>query len=84
MQHFVAETRLQVTEELLGSEFALGDGRRVTWREATVNDHRQRIALLTHNAAANAEAATRHEKAVELIVHAGVATLGEVPETAAA
>lgn len=72
------ETELRVTAELLGSEFALGDGRRVTWGQATVADHEQRVALLTRNATANAEAAARHLAAVEMLRGHGVGTLAEL------
>jgi hypothetical protein len=75
----VAQTRLEVTEELLGSEFALGDGRKVTWREATVEDHEQRVAMLQKNVVANAEAAARHLKAVEMIRENNVRCLGQLP-----
>lgn len=72
------ETRLEVTAELLGSEFALGDGRRVTWGKATKEDHQQRIELLQQNAAANVEAAARHTQTIRMLNEAGVACLSEI------
>lgn len=73
---------MEFTAELLASEFALGDGRRVTWGEATVGDHEQRIELLTKNAAANAEAAARHVNAVSVLTSLGLERLSDVPDPA--
>lgn len=73
------ETRLEVTQELLGTEFALGDGRRVTWGTATRADHEQRVSMLNNNAAANAEAAARHMQAIDLLERAGVTCLRDAP-----
>lgn len=78
IEQIAAETRLEVTAELLGSEFALGDGRRVTWGEATIADHEQRIAMVTANAVANAEDAARHQAAVSLLKERGLDTLAEI------
>lgn len=75
-----AATRLEVTQELLSSIFALGDGTRVTWGEATIEQHEQRIAMLTTSISGTVETAARHEVAVEMIRSAGVRTLGEVKE----
>lgn len=71
--------RLELTEELLGSIFALGDGRRVTWGEATRAEHEQRIDMLAKNANANAAAAARHMAAVSMIEEAGVERLADIP-----
>lgn len=80
----IAETaervRLEVTEELLGEQFALGDGRRVTWGRATVADHEQRITMLAKNAAANVEAAARHQAAIDMIKRAGAEHLGDLAD----
>lgn len=73
-----AQVRLDVTEELLHTEFALGGGQRVTWGEASAEQHRQRIELLSKNAAANVEAAARHEKAIEMLCGGRVANLREL------
>lgn len=77
---YAREIRLEFTAELLASEFALGDGRRVTWGSATVGEHEQRIALLTANATANAEAAARHRSAVSTLQFTGFDRLDEMPE----
>lgn len=72
------ETRLQVTEELLSSVFALGDGRTVSWRTATIADHEQRITMLTKNAAGIVETAALHQAAIEMLKTAGVDRLGDI------
>lgn len=75
----IADTiRLEVTQELLDSEFALGDGRQVRWGSATVAEHEQRIDMLERNAVANAEAAARHRAAIDLLKANGATSLGEI------
>lgn len=69
---------LRRTRELMATEFALPDGRRVTWGDATEQDHRERIAMLDGNIFANIETAARHSAALDLIIEAGARTLGEV------
>jgi hypothetical protein len=79
--NFVKEqTRLEVTRELLNSEFALGDGRRVTWGEATIEEHEQRAALLRNNSVANIEAEARHRQAIDMILKARVRCLSEIDD----
>ena len=80
IDEYSARIRVEFTAELLASEFALGDGRRITWGEASIGDHEQRIALLTRNATANAEAAARHCNAVSTLKMANVDRLADVPE----
>lgn len=70
------QIRLEITEELLSSIFALGDGRRVTWGEATVEDHQKCIEMLQGNAAANIDTAAKHEAAIRMLSEAGAETLG--------
>jgi len=72
----VKKTTLHVTQELLGTEFCVGDGRR---GEASKDDHEQRIAMLRTNSVANIEAEARHKKAIELLTEAGVSCLKELP-----
>lgn len=80
INEYAFRVRLELTAELLGSEFALGDGRRVTWGEASTEDHEQRIRMLTSNAVANAEAAARHQAAITIIADAGVERLRQVAD----
>lgn len=67
IDEFTATLRLEWTQELLESGFALGDGTTVTWGQATVAQHKQRITLLTNNAMGNLETASRHLAAVKEI-----------------
>ena len=50
IEEWAAHIRLETTRELLGTLFALGDGTSVTWGAATVDQHEQRIGMLTRNA----------------------------------
>jgi hypothetical protein len=71
--------RFNVTAELLGSTFATGDGTRVSWRDATVAQHEERVGLLTKTIAGTSETAAMHITAVQMIKDAGVETLGQLP-----
>lgn len=70
--------RLEITAELLGSEFAIGDGRRVTWGWATAREHEARIEMLTGQTAGVIDTAARHAVAIKMIREGGVACLGEL------
>lgn len=70
--------RLEVSEQLLTSEFALGDGRTVTWGEATLDDHRTRVRIGTNNAVANMEDAARHTAAINMLLESGSSRLVEL------
>ena len=73
-----SKIRLEVTEELLSSVFALGDGRRVTWGEATVDDHKTRIVMLENQMIGTGQTASLHMKAIEMIQSNGVMKLADV------
>lgn len=75
-----AELRLELTQEFLASEFAVGDGTRVTWGSATIDQHEHRIAMLQANAGANIEAAARHRVAVEMISSAKRSCLADLAQ----
>ena len=75
-------TRLELTSELLNSVFALGTGKRVTWADATVDDHKQRMSMLNKNSEATVTAAARHLLAVQMIEAAGVTSLGQLDKAA--
>lgn len=75
---YAASLKIEWTAELLGSEFALPDGSRTTWGEATVGQHRDRVAMFTANAQANLEGAARHEKAIAELVASGAHTLSDL------
>lgn len=78
IEQFAQSIRLELTQELLNTEFALGDGVRVTWGNATVEQHQKRAEMLTGNATANAEAAARHIVAVRMIEEAGKPSLAAI------
>lgn len=63
------------TAELLGAEFALGDGRTVTWGKATPEQHVARIHLLAQNVRGNLVAIRRHEAALAAIAARGATCL---------
>lgn len=77
VEAFATQVRLELTAELLASEFAVGDGRRVTWGEASMADHQSRANMLSRNAASISETAAAHLAAVRMIEERGAATLAE-------
>lgn len=76
--------RFEITTELLDSHFATGDGSTVTWREANVSQHEQRIEMLTKMVAGTAETAAMHTRAITMIKESGAETLGQLEHVAAA
>jgi hypothetical protein len=78
VDEYVDGLRIEWTAELLGSEFALGDGTRVTWGDATAEQHRARAEMFQNNAVANLEGAARHQKALEALEQSGATTLREM------
>jgi hypothetical protein len=77
MADFRDQVRLELTQELLGSTFQLGDGRRTTWGAATVEDHQQRIALLLRGVEGSLATAALHEQAIEMLRESGAHCLSE-------
>lgn len=73
-----SQIKLELTSELLSTEFAIGNGQRVTWGTATRDQHQLRIEMLLKNASANADAAARHAKAIELLESSGAQCLAKV------
>jgi len=65
------------TKELLESRFALGDGRRPTWGEATAEEHNSRIQLLLRNTYGNLMTIARHTNALAAISAASTQCLNE-------
>lgn len=70
--------RIEVTEELLSTAFATGDGNRVTWGTATLDQHKDRLRMLKKHIQGTAETAAMHSAAIKMIQEAGVSTLAEV------
>jgi len=81
-EDFRNEVRLELTTELLGSSFALGDGTSVTWGNATITDHSKRMNMLNEHALGTLETAVLHEKAIEMIQSANVSCLGQIEAAA--
>jgi hypothetical protein len=69
--------RLKVTAELLTVAFSLGDGRRVSWGEATLEDHRQRIEMLGKGIEGNVQTIRLHEYAATILRETGAACLNQ-------
>lgn len=65
------------SEELLASTFVVG-GVRVTWENATVDQHEARAEMLEGMAAGDLQTASIHRRAVHDIREVGVFSLGEV------
>ena len=57
--------------ELLESRFALGNGERVTWGEATIPQHLMRISMLEKKVAGINQTIGHHQEAIEMIKAAG-------------
>lgn len=66
------------TAALLAGEFALPDGTRVSWADATAAQHGERADQLESLAAGDMATATIHRQAINDLRDAGVATLGEL------
>jgi predicted lipoprotein len=64
--------------EVYRETFALYDGRRVSWGEATVADHRQRVDRLRMQRRAIGETIARHEDAISLCEEHGVDRLIDI------
>lgn len=77
MDRYATKLRMQWTDELLRSEFALGDGSKVTWGEATKGQHELRMQMHLKNAAAGVEAAARHREAIAVLDSSRATTLNE-------
>lgn len=73
--------RMEWTQELLGSDFALRDGTRVTWGAATVAQHSERRAMFADNAKANLEGAARHQHAIQALTESGARSLNAMVRT---
>ncbi len=73
------EARNAAREAMCRDTFVVGDGRTVRWGEATVDDHRKRIALLESLRSGIARTISFHEEAIAAITQAGVTCLDEVP-----
>jgi hypothetical protein len=79
---FIEETAQEAgiawTSALLTSTFALPDGTRVKWGEATVDQHQQRASMFSKQATAAVENAARHINAIRDIEKAGAGCLNDL------
>lgn len=84
VQDYATQLRFEITAELLDSVFATGDGTKVSWRDATIEQHQERVELLTKMIGGTAETAAMHIKAVAMIRSADARTLGDLAANEAA
>lgn len=73
-----------IRELLVEETFAVGNGRRVAWLDATVDDHEERIVYQQKLIGSIATDIDRHKLAIKLIRNAGVTCLRELPQEDAA
>ncbi len=69
--------------EYLADRFCIGRGKHVVWGEATVQDHRDRIAFLASLRNGIDNTIARHAEAIDIIEAAGVSCLNDVLAVAA-
>ena len=81
---FRQHVRQEFAAELLASSFALGDGRAVTWGQATLEDHRQRVDLLRRHVEGNVKTIQLHEHAAAMLRESGAKCLNEYQNVVAA
>jgi len=75
----LAVAEREAIKALLDEPFSLGDGTRVTWGDATVEQHLQRIELLREQIRGQQETLARHEVAVRILKEANAPCLRAVP-----
>jgi hypothetical protein len=75
---------VEFTQAFLDSEFALGDGRRVTWGEATREDHMARIEYMRTRIESMDEDVHMHLRVLTVLENAGARTLREARQAEAA
>lgn len=78
MDDYVEGLRVEWTRDLLETVVALGDGTRVKWGDATLDQHARRAEMLERNAGANFEAASRHRIAIRELEASGATTLRDM------
>lgn len=78
------ETTIDQRRKRLESTFALPDGRRVAWSEATRTDHEERIAYLERHMQGVQRTIDEHRTAIDLIDQHGVTCLADIDREEAA
>ena len=79
---YMSEMKVTWTAELLASTFSNGE-RRVSWADATVDDHNAHIEMMSRQVAGFVENLAMHRAAIDEITAAGVDTLGQTVGVAA-
>lgn len=79
---FAGETTLDERRKRLEQTFVLGDGRRVSWLEATEADHLARVEYLQKHVAGLERTINEHLLAVAQLHEFGVSCLGEIGDAA--
>ncbi len=74
----VSESVVTQRAKLANEFFVLADGRLVSWAQATVADHEERIAMQLRLIGGIEETIVRHREAIDVISEAGVSCLAEV------
>lgn len=69
---------------LFGASFRVGDGSKVMWEHATVEQHKQRKAMLSKMRDGLNETISFHDQAISALEAAGVSCLAELDEGQAA
>jgi hypothetical protein len=72
------QVRLELGGDLLKSDFALGDGTRVSWGKATREQHQMRAQMMSTKSVSIAEDAARHLAAVRIMDESKADSLEEV------
>lgn len=75
---------LDFSEAFLKSQFALPDGRRVTWGGASVSDHKKRIDSLTQLSLKVDDDIARHVEVMSLLEATGASCLNDARRSEAA
>jgi hypothetical protein len=83
IQRHKEELRMEWNDELLRSDFALADGTKVTWGDASREQHEWRVDMHEKNAAAGIEGAARHRAAISLLDQSGSVSLNAAIKVAA-
>lgn len=73
-----AKDRVDQLRSILRESFALGDGSNVTWGEATLEQHRERIRVLQDQRNGIDKTLGHHARAVSILIETGASCLDEV------
>lgn len=78
IETFASAVRADWTEQILSASFALPDGTRVLWGEATVEQHKARRDFLLSQASGTLETAGRHDAAIKDLMSFRVTCLNDL------